>query len=413
MNRFFIVFSRELRETLRSKPFIIISAIMALCLAAIALLPLFGASDGEKNEPVSGADNIYIHNCAVSENSDRETVEKLAEALPYISFSAAVTDDTSQYEALLEKYDAILVVRSAGDYDCYEKLSLGAQSIKYLFDDALTSICRTDSLVQLGVSYADAQSVLSANISGRSFFVGENLFGKMICNYVLVMLMFISIALYGQMVATRVASEKGSRTMELLATSASVRELLYGKVLGVGAAGLIQISVFIVSAVFLLNISSGSGISTIAALAANITAADIVFACAYFILGFLLMAFLFGGLGAMVDQLEDLSGIANIPVYIFMAGYLIAVFSTGSGSVSPLMVFASYFPFWSPVTMFSRMSAENVANWEVIVSLAILLASCLLAARVSVKLYASGMLRYGKAPGIKAILKSINQKKGN
>lgn len=383
---------------------------MAVCLVALALLPLFGASDSDNIDPVSGADNIYIYNCAVSENSDRETVEKLAEALPYISLSAAVTDDTAQYEVLLEKYDAILVVRSAGDYDCYERLSLGAQSIKYLFDDALTSVCRTDSLMQLGVSSADAQSVLSMNISGRSFFMGENLFGKIICNYVLVMLMFLSIALYGQMVATRVASEKGSRTMELLATSASVRELLYGKVLGVGTAGLIQISAFIASAVFILNISAGSTAAAMALISA-ITPLDIIFACAYFILGFLLMAFLFGGLGAMVDQLEDLSGIANIPVYIFMAGYLIAVFSTGSGSVSPLMVFASYFPFWSPVTMFSRMSTENVASWEVIISLEILLASCLLAARVSVKLYASGMLRYGKTPGIKAILKSINQKK--
>lgn len=406
MKRFGIIFSREFRETLRSKPFIIISVFMLIIIAALAFLSFIpAASEQDTSSHIATEQSGFLYTCALSQDSDEHTANLLAQALPYINLSARVTDDISSYDTLLDRYDAILVLRSATDYDCYEKLGISSQSIKYLFDDALTQINRHEQLTALGVSSADVQNVLSTYISGTSRFVGDDAVGQYLCNYIVVILLFLSIALYGQMVASRVVSEKGSRTMEILVTCADAKELLYGKVLGVGAAGLLQLSVFSLSVLAVLGTTSKSGSYFISSIASVFSPTDIIYLCLYFLLGFLLMAFLYGGIGALTERQEDLSGIANIPIYFFMAGYLIAVFA--GTQVTVLMRFASFFPFWSPVVMFSRMALEEVPSVEVAISAAILALSCLAAAKIAVKLYRRGMFLYGISPKLSDILKTL------
>ncbi|MBE6765474.1 MAG: ABC transporter permease [Ruminococcaceae bacterium] len=402
MKKFGLIFSREFKETVRSKPFILISVIMAVIVLLLFLLPVMTAQSSDiSSEYIATENDSYLYNCAIAEGSSEETAQLLGEALPYINLSARVTSDTSDYASLLKKYDAILVIRSESDYDCYESLDISQQSIKYLFDDALTSICRTRQLTELGVSATDAQSVLSVFVSGSSHFVGENAAGRYLLNYAVMILLFLSIALYGQMVATRIVSEKGSRTMEILITCANAQELLYGKVLGVGTAGLLQITCFSCASLLALSSASFAGIPYLTAFAPT----DIVYLCLYFILGFLFMAFLYGGIGAMTERQEDLSGIANLPVYFFTAGYLIASFT--GGEATPLLRFASFFPFWSPVVMFSRMAVEDVPAIQVIISIVILALSCILSAKLASKLYRRGMFIYGKAPVLSEILKSL------
>lgn len=415
MSRLGIVFSHEFKETVRSKPFIIISVFFAVVIIAIGVVGIISGADDSPSgsETVDISDNI-LYNIALADNSESGLGQQLRSSLSYIEFDDAPGDST-QYESLLEDgiYDAVVVLESDREYACYQKFSMyTGGEIPSIIESVLTDINRTAALAELGISGSDALGVTSVQVSGRVEQVGAMNIGKYIYNYLMIILMYVVIACYGQMVATRVATEKSSRTMEVLITSASPRDLLFGKVLGVGAAGLVQLIVFVVSAFAMVKLTmSETGIGMILDSMLNTSTADLLYLCGYFILGFLFMAFIFGALGSLVSQLEDLSGTAAVPMYVFVIGYIIAVFSTSSGTSSTLLRVCSHIPLWSPVVMFSRMAVEPVQWWEIMLSLGILLVSCIAMAVISAKVYRRGMLMYGKPPKLREIGRMLKSDK--
>jgi len=418
MRRFFIVFGQEFRQTLRSKPFIVICVflliLLLVLLAAGFAVTGFGAEgltgyDGSAGTVVSEpGTQAYIHDVAVCDRTGGELLRRLEQQLPLYRFRATELDD-SGIEALLSggACEAYIVLDSAEHFDIYEKADIYGLSVGGEISEALTVIGRIDMLEQLGVSSADAQAVLrDGEVWYTVHTVGGYDMGKYVYNYVMVMLMFLVIALYGQMVATTVATEKSSRTMEVLATSVSPAELLCGKVMGVGAAGMLQMSLFIAAAAAIIKgvVQRVPVLSVVAEQLLDISGFDIACLVIYFVLGFMMYAFIYGALGSMVSQIEDLSGVASMPTYLFMIGYLIATLSSMGGESGAMMKISSFVPFWSPVTMFSRMSVEEVPVIEIIISIVILLAAAAATAWMSARIYRSGMLRYGKPPKIKEII---------
>ncbi len=431
MRRFALVFVQEFKETLRSKPFIIISVffVVMLMLAAVVGFILTGFGSGpdsglaeapELNADYAGEDDPngllqpehsysdYLYFVAVNDRIGDDTLGRLSERMPAFLFREMELDEATVEEMLAgDNIDAYMVLDTPEHFDIYEPADLYGYSLGGMISEALTEVNRIRMLEQLGIGSDDACSVIE---SGEAWYtvhaIGGYNMGGYVYNYVMVVLMFLVIALYGQMVATRVASEKSSRTMEVLATSVSPAELLCGKVMGVGAAGLLQISVFILAAVGLIKgmLARAPLLSVVAAQLLDISVFDIACLVLYFVLGFLLYAFIFGAMGSMVSRTEDLSGVVSLPTYLFMIGYFIAMFASLGGETNALMKIASFVPFWSPVTMFSRMSVEEVPLAQVAISMLILVITAAAAAWLSARIYRSGMLRYGKPPRIKEII---------
>ncbi len=420
MRRFGIVFAREFRETLRSRPFIIISVFLGLLLAAAAVggLLLSAGSGGDAQGSVDYTQNgaaapgemnvTYLYSVAVEDRAGGDTLERLREQLPYIRFEEKTFDgQTAENMVRGGEYDACVVLSDPVSFEIYEQPDLYGDSLGDELSDALTLMARVDALAALGVDSGQAHTALDSDpVWYTVHSVGGSGMGRYIMGYVMVLLMFLVIGLYGQMVATRVAAEKGSRTMEVLAAAVSPVELLCGKVLGVGAAGLAQILVFLLGGGMIVRgiIGSSPMLSVVAGQLLDITAADGVCLVLYFLLGFGLYAFIFGALGSMVSQLEDLSGLASMPLYLFMAGYLIAIMGASGAQSGVLVKIGSFVPFWSPVVMFSRMSVEQVPVWQLALSLLLLALSAAGAAWLSARIYRTGMLRYGKPPKLKEII---------
>lgn len=421
MKRFAIVCAQEFREALRSKSFIVISVFLAVMLLMVAvggllIGGLFTSGDDLSNVDYTGdgaasgqpGSVSYLYEVAVCDRSGDDTLERLRAGLPHIRFESMELTDLQVEELLTAgECDAYVVLNSACEFEIYEQYDLYGESLGEHIREALVAIGRIDMLGELGVDAAQAGDVLNHDrVMYTLHTVGGYDIGEYIYNYVLVILMFLVIALYGQMVATRVATEKGSRTMEVLATSVSPVELLCGKVMGVGLAGLLQMGVFIAAAAAIIRglVSRSDILSVVAGQILDISAFDIACMVLFFVLGFLLYAFIFGALGSMVSQLEDLSGLASMPMYIFMVGYFISLFSTAGGQSGIIMKIASFVPFWSPVVMFARMSMEEVSMAELFVSLAILVVTAGLIAWWSARIYRSGMLRYGKPPKLSEII---------
>lgn len=225
---------------------------------------------------------------------------------------------------------------------------------------------------------------------------------------VFVILMFITILIYGMWVATGVAAEKSSRVMELMISAASPRQLLIGKVVGIGGAGLTQYLAVALPVILVLGLQDqiaravlgpgGAGLPT-GGLTIGLLAAYGVF----FLLGFTLFALIYAAVGSFVSRPDDLQTLSLPLSLIAMAGYLSALLVL-LGSRGIFARVPSFLPPLSPFTMLARLMVSNVQPWEVLLSVAILVATIVLVAVATVRIYATGVLLYGQRPGIRAFI---------
>lgn len=418
MRAFRIVFGMEFRETVRSRPFIVISVLFALLLVCAAGLSIFVTlMTNVSHQPEIVPDEfvevtpdqsgiIGLYTVAAEDRSDADILGRLEKRLPQINFVQCELDDTVITDALENKVDGCIVISSDTVFDYYSRSSLYEFSVlPDLISQELTEMAQEDAFALLGVSPTDAHTAMNIRADYIPHTVGGFSYGKYLVSTVITVLLFVAITLYGQMVATRVTAEKGSRTIEVLAASVSPEAMLCGKVLGVGAAALLQMAVFLSG----LCLFAGGIMGDIAKQLIGISVLDAVWMCLYFVLGFALTAFIYGGLGAMVSQTEDLSGISSLPLIPLTVGYFISLMATSLGRGGILLTIASYIPFWSPLVMFSRMALEDVSAWEIILSLLILLVTTIFAAKLSARLYRRGMLRYGKPPKLREYIDSLRK----
>lgn len=429
MKRFGVVFAREFMETLRSKAFRVISVLLivlltlggGVCLILMNAEGILGTQDTSAD--YTGGNSVtYLYSVTVDDRTGLGLVPELQERMAgYRIEEAPLTEESIERLINDGAADACVIITSPQQFELYEYREdmFTETGIGEAVREALSLTASAMVMEQLGLDSAQAESVFEAgevwyvtNQVQRADFAGYNI-GMYVYNYVMIMLMFLVVSLYGQMVATRVATEKSSRTMEVLATSVSPVELLCGKVMGVGAAGLLQMAVFVGAGAALLRgvLTSSPMLSVVAGQILSVSAGDLVCLGLLFLLGFLLYAFIFGALGSMVSQLEDLSGVVSLPLYLFMAGYLVAIMGASTGSTGAAMKIASFLPFWSPVVMLSRMTVEAVPVWQIVLCIVLLALTAALMALVSARIYRSGMLRYGKPPRLREIINAARRGK--
>jgi ABC-2 type transport system permease protein len=235
---------------------------------------------------------------------------------------------------------------------------------------------------------------------------------RRIVGIVFVVLSFLTLVFYGLWVASGVVAEKTGRVMELLISAATAPQLVIGKIVGIGLAGLAQVTLVLAPAILALLASgrigdailgpdAGAGAS-LSALSPGLIAA---FLC-YFVLGFALYAGLYAGAGSLLSRAEDLQTVA-LPLSLpAVAGYFPAVLAL-SGSSSWIIRLASFVPLWSPFVMMSRLAVGTVAPWEVALSLGLLVATVPLVTWLAIRVYRAGVLMYGQPPTIGTFVRAI------
>jgi len=226
---------------------------------------------------------------------------------------------------------------------------------------------------------------------------------------VFVVLLFITVVIYGMWVATGVASEKSSRVMELMISAASSRQLLTGKVVGIGAAGLTQYVAIAVPTLILIAFQDriaeallGPGWAEgapLVGLSPGLLAGYGVF----FLLGFVLFALIYAAMGSFVSRPDDLQTLSLPLSLLAMAGYLTAIVALGGGGGTWVAV-ASFLPPFSPFVMLARLMVSAVPPWEVLLSVGLLVAAIVVVAIVASRMYAAGVLLYGQRPGVRAFI---------
>ena len=201
-----------------------------------------------------------------------------------------------------------------------------------------------------------------------------------------------------------VAEEKENRVIEILLSSVSPRQLLVGKVLGLGAAGIIQVAVWLIT-VRVFSLVASVNIPALSDL--SVSSGLLAWAVVYFVLGYLVFAALYAGVGAIGNarDAQALSGIFILPTVMPMMLSFI-ILNHPEGAVARAFTF---FPLSAPITAMMRLPNGAIYGWEIAVSLVILLGSVGLTMWIAAKVFRAFLLMYGKAPGLREIVGYVRQ----
>ncbi len=230
-------------------------------------------------------------------------------------------------------------------------------------------------------------------------------------------LIYMAVVLYGMGVAMGVAEEKSSRIMEILVNAATPFQLLAGKIIGIGAAGLTQMALLVVVGIgaLLLQIPLKEALlgSNTGGLNLNITGASIsllVLLLLYFILGYLLYAALYAAMGALVKRQDEVQNAVQPLTFLLVIGYVVSFFGIYSPDALWFRI-VSYVPFWTPTTMLVRVAAGGVSGWEIPLTVVLMIAAIVVFTYIAGRIYRYGILMYGQRPGLGKLFKLVRTRK--
>jgi len=217
-------------------------------------------------------------------------------------------------------------------------------------------------------------------------------------------LLAIALNVSANYVLQSLGEEKENRLMEILLSSVTPKQLLTGKLLGRGAAGLLQVVIWAVSMPLLLRLAS----STIGGLLSTIQLpwGLLLLGVIYFMLGYLLFAVVSLALAAICSTVREAQGIAPLFTLAAVAPFWFVSFLIFFPN-SPVWVVFSIVPFSAPVLMMLRLGLSDVPTWQIVVSMAVLLLSVLGGLWVSAKLLRIYLLMYGKRPRLLELVRAL------
>ena len=238
--------------------------------------------------------------------------------------------------------------------------------------------------------------------------VKGNVFAIMLLSLVL----FYAIYFCAYQVSASITTEKTSKIMETLVTSTKPRTIVLGKTIGIGIVGFVQVIIIVTVALICAKYCLPEGVLDAVLDMSQITPTLGIFTILYFILGYATFALLYALTGSTVSKPEDVQT-ANGPVAIVaVVGFYLSYF-TMMNPTSDLNVFASIFPFSSPFCMPFRIMMGIATTSQIVISIVVLLATILVIANISIKIYSNAILNYGSRVSLKDMIKMYRNKDDN
>ena len=221
--------------------------------------------------------------------------------------------------------------------------------------------------------------------------------------YVMVFLLYFSVTYYAMNVARSIIQEKTSRIFEVMLATVRPEEMMAGKMVGVGAAGLTQILLWVAIAV-LASLGTMLAHGAVPAIHLGITWIEVAGFCVYFLLGFAFYSAVAAAAGACFNaesEVQQLSFVIVMPMFIAVMSYAYILSSPNA----PYSIFLSLFPPTAPLAMFLRMTAQMPHWWEIALSVGLMLAAIYGTLWVAARIYRVGILMYGKRPNLPELLR--------
>ncbi|MBE7058326.1 MAG: ABC transporter permease [Ruminococcaceae bacterium] len=409
MQQFCKILKFELKNYFKNKIFVGVTVFLVVLIAVVMFFPRIIATDTGDTQDDSA--NLSVMLVKTDDVTQADMVQKTFAAFftEYDVQTTTMDVDEIKDKILSSEAECAFVMTSPTAYTYYVNNLSMYDTNTQVANEVLQQIYQVSAMINAGMTAEQATDVMNIQISSEVQNLGKNQIENFFYTYIMIFALYMVILLYGQMVATNVATEKSSRAMEVLITSAKPTSMMFGKVIASCLAGLIQLVAVFGSALVFYNINKSYwDDNEIIDSLFNIPPELLGYMLLFFVLGFLIYAFMFGAVGSTASKLEDINTSVMPITLMFVIGFVVVMTSMGSGNVDNTLVkVCSYIPFTSPMAMFTRIAMSTVPCYEIVISVAVLIGSAVGIGVLSAKIYRVGVLLYGTPPKITAVIKAV------
>lgn len=411
MKQFGLILKFELGGYLKNKVFVVTTLFLVVAIAVVMSVP--SIADMFKSDEASDSSDLPVM-LVYAEDSELSALVKQYFGNAFEDYNIKIADGSLEdlkKQITDGEAECAFAMNSASSYTYYVNNLSMYDTNTAVADTVLQEVYRVTAMIQSGMTPEQASDIMSVQIESKTTALGKDQMQNFFYTYIMIFALYMVILLYGQMVATNVATEKSSRAMEVLVTSAKPTSMMFGKVVASCIAGLTQLVAVFGSALVFFNLNKSAwGDNMIAESIFNIPVELFAYLLVFFVLGFLIYAFMYGAIGSTASKLEDINTSVMPVTFLFIIAFFVVIFSMTSGNVDNILIkVCSYIPFTSPMAMFTRICMSEVAWYEIAVSIAVLIGSTVGVGFIAAKIYRVGVLLYGTTPKIGAIFKAIRK----
>jgi ABC-2 type transport system permease protein len=404
MNKTLLVLQHEFRNTLKRRAFILLT--LAFPLLGLLGIGIYQIVTSTEQPPAETIEIGYVDDVGTF---NYYTEQYLVDLLPYENTDQAtealLDGDIEEYFVIPSDYiESGVISRFTLETEIEPPGNTVASIRDFLQSNLLEGQVSQDIGDRVKSPLALSSTVLDSETGQPSDQAGG--ISAFILTYVFALLLLMAIFTSSGYVLQGLGEEKENRIMEILLSSVSARQLITGKVLGLGAAGLTQMVIWLLSARLLVELLP-QGISDVIG-SLEIAPDFIILSLIYFILGYLLFAILMAGIGsigATARESQQLSVMVIMPaiIPIYAIGFIVA---NPEHIVSQIL---TYFPFTAPTTVIMRLGIGEIPVWQLAISMAILLVTIYFSLILVAKIFRTFLLMYGKTPKMGEIVKMLRQ----
>ncbi len=406
MHKTLVILRHEFIQTITRRGFIVMAIIfpliMLLAIGVYQIVKSAGQGAPPQTTTIGYVDNSGLLAAATGEYGTYKIVPFDTAAA---ATSALTSGNISEYIVVPADY---LATGTATQYTEKKQLVISDTTLAVLrsfFQDNLLKgkvspelLNRVQNPLAVQSIRLDETGQVAKDQGGFAAFVFPLVFG---------MLLIITIMTASGYLLQGLGEEKENRIMEVLLSSVSPQQLLVGKVLGIGAAGLIQMVFWLVTSLLIVRLAG----SAIGGFFSQVTApANIwVISLVYFILGYLLFAVLMAGLGAVASTAREgqqLSVIIVLPAILPFYTWYIYLQANPQSIIGTIL---TLIPLTAPMSVFVRLAASTIAPWEYAASITILLLSIVGGLWLAAKVFRVFLLSYGKRPKFNEIIRLVRE----
>lgn len=403
-----VIARRELNERIKSKWFVVMTLLGPIFMVALVVIPALIA--------VRGASGARVEIIDKSGEIGEPLAIKLRERDWAVTVVPPSTPEQTELDRIRDdKINGYIVIPEDGlatSVFIYRGDNASSQSVGPILqaDTAAVVFARRAAAQKLSEAQSKAMlkevKVIAIHSTGQA--EGSSGMGAFFIAYILAFILYMVITLYGVAVMRSVVQEKTSRVMEFLVAAVKPGALMGGKILGVGGAALIQLTVWLgigaLALAYRTELLGLFGIHGGGAALPPLALAELSVVLIYFILGFFFYSAMYAAVGAMVSSEQDTQQVQMPVTMLLVIGMMClqVISNDPRGSTSAAM---TMIPLWSPMLMPMRYVLGGATLGEVAISLGILLVSTVLVVRAAAKIYRVGVLLYGKRPSVRELIR--------
>lgn len=412
MNKMLLVIRREIVYNIKRPAFIYAMIFPPIIMIGALLLGAFtssGGNNGANFTQIGFVDNsteeVLSQEIPIQAEEDSLTIEAFIRFDTREEAAQALEDDTIGAFFILPTNYML-----SGQVGLYSKASVPSHVKREISDFMVVNLSEGIEFdIPLDYVLNPANEVqFNALDTGRST-TAEGAFFMLMFPVFFSFILILSSLTTSSFLMSGLVEEKTNRIIEILITTVTPMQLLSGKVIGLGVLGVLQMMVFIGVSVIGLVVGNTLDLSFLQGVA--IPAEMLVLGVVYYLLGYLLLATVLAGIGAMSDTEQESRQISVFITLPVMAPYFaFFLFITDPNGTVPVLL--SLFPITSPLSMLMRLGITAVPFWQIALSITILVVSVIALMWVSARLFRFGLLRYGKKFSIRDIIRALVSRPG-